>query len=294
MTPRKQPEHKVLYIPQDFPGLEDLKPGEGKSWDDEISFNTQISSQWDSFCHYQHQHTGLAYNGFNPSRNSLAKDALEKNPMPTLEHWHERGGLAGRGILLDYKGYCDDINKSFDPMDGSSISIDDLEACATHFGVEFRPGDVLLVRTGYTEAVDTMTANGTTDQASGKSSGLENSVQIARWLWNKRFAAVASDAVALETMPPKKVDGSVGLLQDLGTFIEAAFGPFHDTANTCHASVLHPYMLSCFGMPIGEMWDLKELARYCRDKQRYSFMITSVPLNMPGLIGSPPNAMAIF
>lgn len=49
-----------------------------------------------------------------------------------------------------------------------------------------------------------------------------------------------------------------------------------------------------FGMSIGELWDLKELARYCKEKKRYSFMITSTPLNQPGLIGSPPNALAIF
>lgn len=216
MAPRKQPERKVLYIPQDFPGLEDLSPGEGKSWDDEISFNTQVSSQWDSLCHYQHQRTGLAYNGFNPSRASLARDALVKRPMPTLEHWHERGGLVGRGILLDYKGYCEDTGRAFDPLEGSSISVENLEECASHFGVDFRPGDVLLVRTGYTEAVDNLTAAGTAEKASSNSSGLENSIEVPRWLWNKRFAAVASDAVALETMPPKKPNGSVGGLQDLG------------------------------------------------------------------------------
>lgn len=59
-------------------------------------------------------------------------------------------------------------------------------------------------------------------------------------------------------------------------------------------AVLHMYCLNMFGMSIGELWDLKELARYCKEKKRYSFMITSTPLNQPGLIGSPPNALAIF
>lgn len=60
------------------------------------------------------------------------------------------------------------------------------------------------------------------------------------------------------------------------------------------SAVLHMYCLNMFGMSIGELWDLKELARYCKEKKRYSFMITSTPLNQPGLIGSPPNALAIF
>ena len=49
-----------------------------------------------------------------------------------------------------------------------------------------------------------------------------------------------------------------------------------------------------FGLNIGEMWDLKELARVCKEKKRYSFMLTSVPLNAPSLVASPPNALAIF
>ena len=59
-------------------------------------------------------------------------------------------------------------------------------------------------------------------------------------------------------------------------------------------AVLHHYLLSGFGMPIGELWDLTRLSAYCREKKRYSFMLTSAPLNHPGLIGSPPNALAIL
>ena len=47
-------------------------------------------------------------------------------------------------------------------------------------------------------------------------------------------------------------------------------------------------------MPIGELWDLKELSTYCKKTGRYSFMLTSAPLNHPGLVASPPNALAIF
>jgi hypothetical protein len=53
-------------------------------------------------------------------------------------------------------------------------------------------------------------------------------------------------------------------------------------------------MLSLFGMSIGELWDLKRLSQYCKKTNRYSFMITSIPLHHPCLIGSPSNAMAIF
>lgn len=64
---------------------------------------------------------------------------------------------------------------------------------------------------------------------------------------------------------------------------------------TCDSClVLHQYFLSLFGLPIGELWDLKELSLYCAKTGRYSFMLTSAPLNHPGLVASPPNALAIF
>ena len=57
---------------------------------------------------------------------------------------------------------------------------------------------------------------------------------------------------------------------------------------------MHPYCLSLFGMSLGELWDLRRLAAYCREKGRYSFMLTSSPLDVPCLVGSPPSALAIF
>jgi hypothetical protein len=47
-------------------------------------------------------------------------------------------------------------------------------------------------------------------------------------------------------------------------------------------------------MFIGELWDLKALGEHCAAAGRYEFLLCSVPLNIPGLVGSPPNAVAIF
>ena len=44
----------------------------------------------------------------------------------------------------------------------------------------------------------------------------------------------------------------------------------------------------------GEMFDLEALSRTCAQLKRYSFFLTSMALNMPGGVSSPPNAMAIF
>ena len=58
--------------------------------------------------------------------------------------------------------------------------------------------------------------------------------------------------------------------------------------------MLHQWFLALFGLHIGELWSLKALSEYCARTKKYTFLLTSVPLNVPGAIGSPPNALAIL
>jgi hypothetical protein len=59
-------------------------------------------------------------------------------------------------------------------------------------------------------------------------------------------------------------------------------------------AALHQYFLANFGMPIGEMWDLKALSEACAKRKKWTFFLTSAPLNYPGAVGSPPNVLAIL
>ncbi|KAK1978936.1 hypothetical protein LZ30DRAFT_751772 [Colletotrichum cereale] len=248
-----------------------LSPGLG--WDDELEFNTQSSSQWDSLVHWQHQATGLAYNGFRPTQEALSAASTTENKMPTIDHWHERGGVVGRGVLVDYKAYAEAKGIDYHPFDGYRITTEDIEAVAAHQGVEFREGDIFLLRTGATSVIDNPTPDDFTKMAQVKLSGVHGTEETAKWFWNKHFAAVAGDASALEAYPPLHPDGTVADITGL---------------------VLHPYFLSLFGMPIGELWDLSRLSAYCKKTGRYAFLLTSAPMNVSCLVGSPPNALAIF
>ena len=60
------------------------------------------------------------------------------------------------------------------------------------------------------------------------------------------------------------------------------------------ATGLHDHLLSLWGMPIGELWDLEALSRECEKQQKWTFLLTSSPLNTTGGVASPPNALAIF
>lgn len=57
---------------------------------------------------------------------------------------------------------------------------------------------------------------------------------------------------------------------------------------------MHETLLSGFGMPIGELFDLERLARACAEHSRWTFFVTSQPLNVVGGVASPPNAIAVF
>lgn len=45
---------------------------------------------------------------------------------------------------------------------------------------------------------------------------------------------------------------------------------------------------------LGEMWDLEELSKICAEQKRWSFFLTSMPLNVPNGIAGPANVTAIF
>jgi len=234
--------------------------------DDEISFNTQCSSQWDSLCHYGHQKTALYYNG---TKHDDVFENYESKEFPTLDAWHDRGGVVGRGVFLDYKAWADQQGIVYDPTDRHVISIAELEAVAANEGVAFRQGDILIVRSGLVGLLSSKTED---EQAAlqGKVTwtGVENTIDAARWIWNHHFAAVAGDTLAFEAYPPL---------------------PEHN-----RILVLHQQLLSLLGVPIGELWDLEALSKHCAETKRYTFFLTSCPLNVTSGIGSPPNVLAIF
>jgi len=247
-----------------------------KGFDDEIEFNTQCSSQWDSLVHFNHQPTGFAYNGIKPTVKELIQEFGNEDKdkkIPTLNHWHERGGLVGRGVLIDYKAYADKNSIKYSPFNAHRIKVSEIETVAKEQGVTFKQGDIIIVRSGFTEALGAMTAEQQAEAlGTHRTCGVEGTDESAKWFWNKHFAAVAGDAIAFEAIPPL-VNGK--------------------EESTAHL-VLHQYFLSLFGMPIGELWDLKALSEQCAKSKKYTFLLTSVPLNVPGAVGSPPNALAIF
>jgi hypothetical protein len=92
-----------------------------------------------------------------------------------------------------------------------------MEAVAKHQGTEFKFGDVLIVRSGFTEDLGGL--NGQEQEqamSTHKYVGVEGSEEVAKWVWNRHFASVAGDALAFEVLPPTLANGEIGQIKDLG------------------------------------------------------------------------------
>ena len=46
-------------------------------------------------------------------------------------------------------------------------------------------------------------------------------------------------------------------------------------------------------MPIGELFDLEALGKHCKRVGKWSFFLVSKPMNVPGGVASPPNAVSL-
>lgn len=182
-------------------------------------------------------------------------------------------------MLIDYVRYAKRHNIDYSPFSGHAITVEAIEEAAREQNnLEFKSGDILIVRCGFTEGLEKLDADGQAAVFKNrKYCGVEGTDESVKWFWNRHFSAAAGDAVSFEVAPPQVDDGQGGKRD--GRIDEY---------------VLHPYLLSLFGMPIGELRDLKALAEQCEKSNKWSFMLTSAPLNVPGTIGSPPNVLAVF
>lgn len=201
--------------------------------------------------------------------------------LPTLIFntvWTENGGVIGRGVLLDYYSWATAQGKNINPLETALITAPELSEVASTQGVSFKPGDILLVRTGFRKAFQSLAANEAAAYTETKapspnakilpsipSIGLKSCEETLKWIWGNEFSAVAGDQPAFEALP----------------FQSKEF-------------MLHEWLLAGWGMPIGEFFDLEALAEECGKRGKWSFLFSSVPLKVPGGVASPPNGIAIL
>lgn len=117
--------------------------------------------------------------------------------------WTKRGGIVGRGVLLDYVKYAERHGIKYSPMSDHAITVRELEDIASESGLQFLPGDILLIRVGWTKWYE---EHGPEDRSNFVTNayawaGLKGCEETLEWLWDKHFAAVASDNNGVEVVP---------------------------------------------------------------------------------------------
>ncbi|KAJ2966304.1 hypothetical protein NQ176_g10212 [Zarea fungicola] len=182
--------------------------------------------------------------------------------------WVEKGGIVGRGVLLDYAAWAEKKGIKVTPFETSIITAATLQDVADSQGTTFKTGDILFIHTGWTESYEQLAQDARTEMTKNyapASIGLESSKETLRWIWENGFAAIAGDHPAMEAVPFQSDEFS-----------------------------LHQWLLAGWGMPIGELFSLKRLSDECQKRQRWTFFFSSIPLYVKGGVASPPNGVAIF
>jgi hypothetical protein len=165
---------------------------------------------------------------------------------------------------------------------GTTVALDAamLDRIAAAQGVEFRGGDLLLLRTAWAEDYLARSRQERATVPWRVSPGLAQREDVLRWLWDREVALVAADNLAVEADPV--IESDFRLPDEVPP-----------DKGVDHSGMLHRPLIALLGMAVGELWKLDELAAACAEDGVREFFLTVKPLHIPGGVGSPPNAIAI-
>lgn len=252
--------------------------------DDLVILHTQYSSQWDALVHagslFDADHDGVAepvyYNGFRPGVDVHAPadirdcglDSEDGRPLTTTADFGPLGigsmaakPLQGRAVMVDLAHHYG--------TDAQLIGFEEFSAVLAADNITVRPGDLLLIHTGYAAKLIDMAGNPDPAVLHGYGAMLNGrDQQLLDWITDSQVAAIAADNNAVEQYPAVAVEGPAAILP------------------------LHEHCLFKLGVPLGELWHLTELATYLRSVGRTACLLTAPPLNLPGAAGSPVNPIA--
>jgi len=170
-------------------------------------------------------------------------------------------GMQGRGVLVD-------LFRHYGPG-RTLIGHAELMHVLETDGITVERGDMLVLRTGYAEAVVAM--NGTPDPEVLHTYGAAldgTDAALLQWITDSGIAAICADNYAVEAYPAREKTGPRAMLP------------------------LHHHCLFKLGLPLAELWYLKDLAEFLHANGRHHFMLTAPPLRLPHAIGSPVTPIA--
>ncbi len=194
------------------------------------------------------------YNGYPAERVNAVTGAIDL-PVSALAH-----GATTRGILIDVVG-----SRGNDGVEaGTRVEPQEIERIAAEQGVEVRPGDIVLLRTGkgFVSASD----------------------ETAQWNWRDPKSGWAASCL------PWFRERGVAMIGHDGSN-DAAPSGYEDLG---FAAPIHIVSLVAMGLWLLDNVALDELAATCHQLRRWEFMMTVSPWRLLGGTGSPVNPIATF
>lgn len=160
-----------------------VRPDGGSASNEIIVTGGHVGTHVDALSHVSHE--GKLHSGVDAEEAQLGGKFLQLGAEHTP-------ALLRRGVLLDIAGlHGVDILEA-----GYGVTAEDLQAAADRAGVEVRPGDVVLVRTGWARNFDDpLRYQGQQDGVPGPT------VEAALWLVERGVVTTGSDTTAYEQIP---------------------------------------------------------------------------------------------
>jgi len=237
--------------------------------DDRVILYTQYSTQWDSLAHvgalFDADGDGtpekVYYNGHRaetdvqgPGRESKASKANRLGIETLASH-----GVQGRAVLVDLA--------SVFGMERTLVGYDKLQKALETTGARIERGDMVVLRTGFSERVMEMNGKPDVDQLDKTGAVLDgHDPKLLQWITDSGIAALCADNYAVENP--------------------------HPPAGATLKLPLHHHCLFKLGLPLAELWYLKDLATSLDALGRREFLLTAPPLRLPGALGSPVTPIA--
>jgi kynurenine formamidase len=166
---------EAMYAPMGAP------PGVGAN-EDVLVLPSHTATHIDALCHVYAERS--LYNGH-------AHDSMSAYSGAAHCGIDKAGGFAARGILVDVASH-----KQVDWLEpGYVITAEDFAAAADAQGLEFRRGDVVIVRTGWLEYF--FAHHGDVDMNTEPGIGMD----VVTWLDGKDIVAIGADNTAVEALP---------------------------------------------------------------------------------------------
>ncbi|MFB6309613.1 MAG: cyclase family protein [Salinirussus sp.] len=224
-------------------------PTDRQGADDAIVMALHATTHVDALAHAWYDDE--LYNGFDPETTKGGLDRCSIEPI--ANH-----GVVGRGVLLDIARHRDVDHLSHD----AEIGLEELHACAHAQGVELRPRDILVIRTGWLERFYDGEQEAVLEY---DEPGITYTEPLAEWVHEMEIPSYATDTLASERTYPES-----------GVRIP-----------------LHAAFLRDQGMLITEICLLDDLAADCAADEQYAFLYVCAPLKIHHGTASPVNPIVV-